>query len=161
MVRKVSVLCVCLVLIVAFATPALADTHQVYDGSISSTYVTYFRDIVSGLGFTEHYIAFRSGDSSYTMVTGDLSYQNGVFNLNKTGKIYTFSATGSNYNNYYKYNVSSISNFQLSANDSIIYSDLGDFPQLVSRGEKYEILTTFLLCVALLGLVAGRLLRHS
>lgn len=154
MVRKiVSIMSICILLVGAFCTQANADTHTVYDeGTLSSTYVTYFKDIVSGIGFNDNYIAFRSGQYSYTMVVGDLEYENGVVTLNEPGKEYVFT-TSSGYNSQYRYEVNDISNFSVTCGDYIVYSDIGDYPQLIERGAKYEMLSAFLIVVICLCVV--------
>lgn len=131
--RKISMLVCVLALIFALGVTAQAATHSVYDGSISSTYTTYFKDILSGVSFNDNYVAFRSGQYEYTMVVGDLSFNGSTFTLEGQGKEYVFSS-GEGYNSYYQYYVSNISNFSLNVNNSIIYSDLGDYPQLMERG---------------------------
>lgn len=162
MVRKIVNMCViCVVLVSAFCTTAHAATHSIYDeGTLSTTYVTYFKDIVSGIGFNENYVAFRSGQYSYTMVVGDLEYNNGVISLTGSGKEYVFSTGSTGYNSQYRYNVNTINNFSVSVGDYIIYSDVGEFPQLVERGAKYEIFTALLLCIVLCAVVFGRFFRR-
>lgn len=161
MVRKISIfLIAAAVLIGASCATVSAATHTVYDeGTLSTTYVTYFRDIVSGIGFNDNYIAFRSGQYSYTMVVGDLEYNKGSFTLNDTGTEYVFT-TSSGYNSQNSYTVNSIGNFSVSVGDNIIYSDLGNYPQLVERGAKYEIFTAVLLCVVCVAVVFGRFFRR-
>lgn len=159
MVRKVSTLLCVLALIFGFAVTAQAATHTVYEGTPSNTYITYFRDIVAGLSLKDHYVAFRSGQYEYTMVTGQLSYDGQTFTLHENGHIYTIE-TDSGYNGNYRYTVEEIGTFSLNANESIIYTDLGQFPQLEERGAKYEILTAVLVAVGLLGGVIGGIFRH-
>lgn len=158
MVRKITALLFCAVILFAIGEGSRANAYSVYDGNMSNTYVTYFKDIVSGIGFNDHYVAFRSGQYEYTMVCGDLTYDGNQFILNSPGQVYTFT-TDSSYGSYYRYNVSSIENFSLVTNDSIIYSDIGQYPQLVSRGEKYEMLSAVLMCTFMLGFVVFNLLR--
>lgn len=158
MVRKVIALSACFAILLAFGLGSQASAYSVYDGNMSNTYVQYFRDIVSGLGFTEHYVCFRSGQYEYTMVTGDLEYNGTSFTGSGDLIVYTFDYDGS-YNSSYDYNVTTINNFSLTPNNRIIYSDLGQFPQLETRGEKYEILSAFLVIVALLGIVIYSIFR--
>lgn len=160
MVRKIIVLCCCcLVLITALCGTVQAATHSVYEnGNLSTTYITYFKDIISGIGFNDNYVAFRNGQYSYIMVVGDLDYNNGVISLNGQGKSYVFSTESSNYNSQYKYNVTDISSFSVNTGDAIIYSDIGDFPQLIERGDKYAIFTAFLLCIACICVIINRIL---
>lgn len=160
-VRKIlSCVLVSLVLITAFCGSVQAATHEVYDnGSLSTTYITYFKDILSGCDFRDNYVAFRSGQYSYTLVVGELEYENGSFSLLSSGKEYIFSSTG-NYNSQYTYQVKDISNFSLDSGNSIIYADVGDFPQLIERGSKYETLNTILISIALLCIVISRIFCH-
>lgn len=159
MVRKISSLVICFLLICAIGTTAKAVTYEVYDGNPSNTYIQYFKDIISGIGFDDHYVAFRSTQYDYVLVVGDLEFSNGVFTARDTCSIYTISSTG-NYNTNYSYSVEQDKNITIRANDELLYSDLGQYPELIERGAKYEILTTVLLAVALLGLVIGRIFRH-
>lgn len=159
--RKISCLFCVLVLITAFCGTAQAQTYNVYDeGTLSTTYTQYFKDIVSGIGFNQNYVAFRSGQYSYTMLVGDLEYDNGVITLYGSGKEYEYSTTGSGYNNQYKYYVNEIADSSVNVGNNIIYSDVGDFPQLVERGAKYEMLTAVLLVIMCLSVVIRRILFH-
>ena len=153
MVRKVKSLFICVALLLAFATVAHAETYTAYDGNISTTYITYFRDIVSGIKFNDNYVAFRAGERDYRMAVGDISYNSGTFNADTPVKVYVFSSSESSYNSYYKYSVLEQGNFRLDPGDNVIYSDLGDYPQLVERGAKYEMLSAVLFSIALLGFV--------
>lgn len=158
MVRKIVHVVSVLGLICAIlCAPVQAATHSIYDnGTLSSTYTTYFRDILSGVDFNDNYVAFRSGQYSYTMVVGDLDYSNNIITLNGDGFVYDFSTEGSNYNSQLRYTVSNIDDFSINCGNYILYSDVGQFPQLIERGVKYEILTFFLLFIALLCTVIRR-----
>ena len=161
MVRQIKVLVCLLALCCALCTTTQAATHSVYDnGSMSNTYVTYFKDIVSGIGFNENYVAFRSGQYSYVMVVGQLDLDGNTVKLIDHGKIYEFSTDGTGYNSYYKYYVNDITNFSVDLSNDIIYTDLGDYPELIERGDKYEILSVLLLCIICLSCVVGRVFRH-
>lgn len=153
MVRKITAcLVVLLALICGLTTSAQAATHQVYDnGSLSTTYITYFKDILSGASINENYVAFRSGQYSYSMIVGDLEFNNNSFTSSGSCKEYIFSTSG-NYNSQYTYEVKELNNFSLDVSNQIIYSDIGEYPQLIERGAKIEFITAVLLCV--LGLSA-------
>lgn len=155
MVRKVTTfLLVCILLVGAFCTQASAETHTVYEnGNLSTTYITYFKDILSGTDIRSNYVAFRSGQYSYSLIVGELENNNGVISLVGEGKEYKFYTTSSNYNSQYYYDVIDLNNFSVNTDNYIIYSDVGDFPELIERGAKYEILTTILLCCFVVGYV--------
>lgn len=160
MVRKVSAFVCSLVLICGLTTSAQASTHTVYDnGTISSTYITYFKDILSGINFTDNYVAFRSAQNEYTLIVGDLIFENGNFTIEEEGKLtsYRFYADSSNYSSNYRYEVKDIYIFDLSVGDNIIYSDLGQYPQLIERGAKYEQIQTLLIIITMLCIVINRI----
>lgn len=158
MVRKISTIIICVGLVLCFALQAHAANYTVYDnGTLSTTYTTYFRDILSGTSINQNYVAFRSGQYSYTMIVGDLNYNNGNFSCDGVSKVYEFSTTSQNYNSNYKYEVSEIDSLSLKVTDEIIYSDMGEYPQLIERGDKYETLTAVIICVALLCIVINRI----
>lgn len=156
MVRKVSALFFCVALFFAFGITAHAQTYTPYEGTMSSSYVSYFKDILSGVGFDKNYVALRSGQYEYVMVVGDLEYDGNSFTSNGTATVYTITNSG-NYNSSYSYNVSEISSLSITPDDKIIYSDLGQFPQLMERGAKYEMLSAVLMLICLLGVVIGRI----
>ena len=152
-----------LALIFAFGMTAQAATHSVYEnGNLSSTYTTYFKDILSGVAFKDNYVAFRSGQYEYTMITGDIDYNESskTFTLNGEGRSYVFSTNSSNYNSNYYYDSSIINNFSLVNDRDIIYSDLSYFPELIERGAKYEMLSAVLVAILLLGFVVRSFFRY-
>lgn len=154
MVRKVIALSLMCVMLIT-ATCGAAYAQEPYDGNMSSTYVTYFKDIVAGIGFKDNYVAFRSGQNEYTMLVGELYYDGETISLVGMGTKYTIYNDNS-YNGLYTYDVSSVETGSVTPRNKIVYSDLGNYPQLIDRGAKYETLTSFLLVVALLCVVVGR-----
>lgn len=158
MVRQVSILVLCIALLCATGTVALAESYSAYDGNPSNTYITYFRDIVSGIGFNDHYVALRSGQYEYILAVGDIVYGNEIFTADDTVGLYTISLD-SGYNASTTYTYREIDSLYVSTGNQIIYSDLGHFPQLIERGAKYETFTAVLLCTALLCVVVGRFFR--
>ena len=75
---------VCLLL--ACNASATANAASIFDGSISSTYVEYASRIPIGIG--DEYVFFRDSQYGYTLVSGDLVFNNGVFSLEGEGKQY-------------------------------------------------------------------------
>ena len=151
MVRQVKKFVMCLVvgliLITAFCGTVSATTYEVYEGNLSATQITYFRDILGGQSILDNYVVFRDGQYSYKMVVGDIVYNNNTFTATETCKVYSIN-TSSGYNSYYTYNQETIDNLVLTTSNKIVYSDLGNYPQLEERGQKYEILQTIILCIA-------------
>lgn len=162
MVRKIaSYVCMLGLICAMLCAPVQAATHDVYEnGNLGTTYITYFKDILSGAKFSDNYVAFRSGQYEYTLVVGELENENGVISLAGPGKEYVFTTQSSSYNSQYYYYVNDLNEFSLATGNYIIYSDTGDYPELIERGAKYEMFTALLLCVALLSIVFGRFFRR-
>ena len=155
MVRKIRgvlvAIFVCVLTCFSMCTHTYAYT--VYEGSFSSTYVTYFRDILAKCSYSDDYVAFRSGQYDYIMVVGDIEYKNGRFTSTDTLDLYKFS-TNSSYNSNYYLTVSTENNFSLDSNDYIVYSNLGYFPSLSERGEILNYATFFaIICLCVCSLI--------
>lgn len=136
-----------LITVAALCGSVSAATYDTYEGNISTTQLTYFRDILGGESILDNYVCFRDDQNSYRMVVGKLEYNNGVFSLKEKGKIYTVNTSGSNYNNYYTYNYANLDSLTLRTNNRIVYSDIGNFPQLEERGQRYELLQTIIIVI--------------
>lgn len=147
---NVVAVCVCVFLIV-LGTSRIAHADTVYDGSLSTTYVTYWEDILNTYAAGVDYVGFRSGQYEYKLVTGDLKYENGVFSGGEVVS-HTFDTSGGSYNNTLSYDVSEERNFTLTPSNKLVYSNLGGYPDVVERGSDYEVLT--LLAVCIIGLCA-------
>lgn len=151
MFRKVITLFfVLLVLCCGFSATAHAVDYTAYDGNISSTYTSYFRDILTNCSINDNYVYFRDSQNGYTMVVGKLDYINNSFVLLEKGMIYHIDNNGTNYNTHYVYSVEEIDVFHLDTDNKIVYSDLGNFPQLEERGDRFEVLQTItIVCIGL------------
>lgn len=145
--KIITILVAGLITAAAFCGSVSAATYNTYEGNISSTQLTYFRDILSGTSILDNYVCFRDGQYSYQMVVGKLTFNNGVFTLDEPGRIYTLDTNGSSYNNYYTYSNATLNDLTLNTSNRIVYSDLGDYPQLEERGQRYEILQTILIVI--------------
>lgn len=159
-IRTAVCLLAILLLLCATGTVAQAASYDVYDGNPNNTYIQYFRDILSGISITENYVVFRSGQYEYKMVVGDIVQNNGLFTSETECDVYTFSQTDSGYSGYYTYNVSTIDSLVVDSENKIVYSDLGNYPQLEERGARYEVLTTILIVAICVGYVCRCIFRH-
>ncbi len=145
MVRKMIILL--LALCALAAVPLSASAAEVYDGTISTTYITIFRDIVGNVELGDDYVFYRSGQYEYTMIAGKLTYDGSTFAADEATS-YVLSATN-NYNSTYQYYVGSVSSWSLSPGSALVYSSLGSYPELIERGDQYALTTLFVLCIAL------------
>ena len=144
---KIILLMMALALILA--VPISVSAYSVYDdGTVSSTYTTYYRDIVSGISPFENYVYWRSGQYEYSLVVGDLDYNNGKFSSDQTCMLYKFT-TSSGYNSTFAYSTTNINDFSLSVGNSLVYSDLGNYPCLTDRGDIYALASLLLMLIAL------------
>lgn len=103
------------------------------DYNLGTTNVAIFEGLVAKVPFGDHYVYWRDGQYSYKFAYGDLSLEGSTFSGNGDITIVSYDTVGSSYNSYYTYDVSTDSNFRLSASDRLVYSDLGSYPGL---GEK-------------------------
>lgn len=134
----------------AEAVEAYNTSMEVYQGTINTTFLTIFRDIVASLGVNDDYVLFRSSDYTYSMLVGDLDYfSTGEFVLASDGRLYTVTQVqGSyNYNSYYSYSVEDVSSYSVTVDDYLVYSNLGNYPTLIDRGVNYAFVSLLVLCV--------------
>ena len=147
MVRKIMALCLFMgLLLVASPIQALADDSIYTEGNISSTYTTIMEDVLQNTKISDDYVYFRSGQYTYTLITGDLDYSGGVFTGSEVDR-YTISTSTGSYNQTYTFSHSTDSNFRLNAQSYLVYSNLGYYPTLIERGAVYEYATIVLLCI--------------
>lgn len=127
---------------------AQASAVSPYDGTISTTYLTVFRDVVSDLGANEDYLFYRSGQYEYTLIAGDLYRYGDTVELFDDGRAYVLTYQ-SNYgqDNYYHWEVNDISSFSLAVGDYLVYSNLSGYPSLEGRETVYAYSTLFVMCV--------------
>jgi hypothetical protein len=124
----------------------LSFYSQPYDGSISTTYTTYFRGVVEKLPPASHYVLFRSDQYNYRLIYSDsMTYENG-----------RFAADSAQYVNYYVGNYNNRSQvtsgvegaFSLSPNGYPVYSDLSELYPVLSEGVKNYEFKALLFCFA-------------
>lgn len=144
MVRKLKVLGLLVALCVSMATQAQAYTA--YDGTPSTTYIEYFRDVLAKFPASADYVAFRSGQYEYILAVGELDENGNVIRAVGEVDICVISTNGSNYSNSYSIGFRKETGFTLTAGDEIIYTNLGLYPSLVERNEVINYATLFVLC---------------
>lgn len=92
-----------------------------YYGAISSTYLEYMRGFLPKLGFSDHYVAARTGQYEYIFAYGDIQYTGSLFRGDNV-KVISFNT----YNNgSYTFGVQS--SFNINPSSYMLYSDLSDF----------------------------------
>ncbi|SCH17981.1 Uncharacterised protein [uncultured Clostridium sp.] len=102
------------------------------DGTISTTYLQYFKDMLVKLPHDTQYVFFRVDDYEYRMVYGD------AINLSNN----VFSGDALNYIRYYRtnnYNVWKLESgyegsFRLTTNGYLVYSNVGDLYPSMNGG---------------------------
>lgn len=148
LVRRV-LACLCVCLCISTGT-AVASNYNVYtQGNISTSILTYFRDIESGIGINDNYVFWRSAQYEYKMVVGALKLENNIFSgLDPASymQVYTLNTNTSSYDTY-RYTLSTEQNFSLDAHNYLVYSDLGHYPKLHERGVNYAFCTLFVVCI--------------
>lgn len=149
MVRcKVMLLVFCFSLALVMAMPSRASAAEPYEGNISTTYITIFRDIATNLGLNDDYVFYRSGQYEYQMVVGELDYTGSVISADGSVKIYRIT-TNSGYSSDYVYTITTANSFSLTPGDALIYTNLGEYPDLIERSVDIEFATLALLFIGL------------
>lgn len=142
--RLVALACA-LAAMLPLAAAASAAEYNVYAGNLSGTYTDYARDLLGSVGLEDSYLFFRSGQYEYILLVGDLTYENGVFSA-PAAMEYKF-LTGTNYGTDYSYTVTEVSDVSLSPGRGMVYSDLGDYPELRDPSQLLELVQVFLLAM--------------
>ena len=128
------------------------------DYNLGTSNVAIFEGLVAKVPFGDHYVYWRAGQYSYKFAYGDLSLEGSTFSGDGDITIVSYDISGSSYNSYYTYYVSTDSNFRLSASNRLVYSDLGSYPGL---GEKevieYAAITAYTLFGGMLFCLFDRL----
>lgn len=137
-----------LMLAVIVAQPLTASAVSPYEGNISTTYITIFRDIATKIPLNADYVFFRSGQYDYTMVVGDFDDTGNAITSGSEVTIYTIS-TNSGYNSIYDYSVSIQTGYTITPGSALIYSNLGNYPDLIERNDNYALATLLLLLVGI------------
>ncbi len=102
------------------------------DGTISTTYLQYFKDMLVKLPYDTQYVFFRVNDYEYRMAYGDA--------INLSGDV--FSGDDLSYIRYYRTNNYSVwklesgyeGSFRLTTNGYLVYSNVGDLYPSMNGG---------------------------
>lgn len=147
--QRLIVICCCLVAaMLALPAAAQAAQYNIYDGTMSSTQVQVFRDIISKLSILDDYVVFRSGQYEYVMLAGDLTYEQDFFTAETATEFKLLTHNG--YNSQYNLTVQEVTDVVLAPGSTIVYSNLGYFPDLVDPGTKYDFAMLSLGVIALM-----------
>lgn len=106
--------------------------YEAYDGSISTTYTTYFAGLVEKLGPGVDYVLFRNGQYNYTFVYGDLDINGTTISGQGVQAVYinSYGTTSVSYGTE--------SSFSAELGNRMAYSSLGDYPVLQQGVRSYE-----------------------
>ena len=121
------------------ALPFTASADEAYtEGNISTTYVTYFQDILGKVSPSKDYVMFRASQTEYKMVVGDLEINNGTIYTYEPCRVYSIYTTSSGYQSVYNFVANNYAEYTVNTNNTLVYSNLGDYPDLIERGDYLE-----------------------
>lgn len=120
------------------------DDMTSYDNVIPNDIVDVFRDIVADQSILSDYVACCTKEGEYSLFIGNIGYKNSKFSSEEKIKLISLK---SDENNKLVYSSQTVSGLSLFTEGKVIYSNLGDFPNLIRRGEVYEILQTILIVI--------------
>ena len=149
MVRSLRACVLACIMVIAIAIPLQASTP--YQGTISDSYKYIFEDVVSDLSIFDNYVFWRSGEYQYSLLSGDLTLENGVFSVTG-GDLYVvdivlFDSGSWNNGSYHVYTHTSGIDYTFDSLGYLVYSDLDGYPKLEGRGVNYAFICAFILCV--------------
>lgn len=148
MARKVMVVCIALAVVLSVAAPARAATPNIYEGTISTSMLEYFSDILVKVSPLKNYVLIRSSQYVYVLYVGEFEWDGSIFSC-PSADVYSIT-TNSGYNSHYTFNVSTISDLTIIPGDYLVYSDLGAFPALREPAEYWGYLLAGILFLMLL-----------
>ena len=135
----------------------LYNNYDVYDGSISSTYLEFMRGFLPKLDWDEHYVAARVSRYDYIFAfSASLAYD-GVF----TGSDVVVVKWNTS-QDYAAYTVSVEPSFSLSVNSNLVYSDLThQFPSLADSSSVSLRQIVVFLAISVTVWTVGTFLRRN
>lgn len=108
----------------------LRSSYNSYYGSISSTYVEYFRGYLSRLGFYDHYVCSRVSQYDYIFAYGDLTFSGGIFSGSDI-MVVTFSTRDNG-----TFSSGLQSSFSLNPHSYLVYTDIDSpYPSLATSAD--------------------------
>lgn len=132
------------------------ELYSAYDGSFSSTYVSYFQGFVSRLPPGTHYLCFRDGQYSYVLYFGA--------DLEKSSDIVSGRVGYYRLNTYNGYNLTSgIEDVYENVTTGMYYSDFQGCPSLLGGDYYVQVALLFAVCIMFLWAVLHsmyKLARH-
>lgn len=118
-------------------------SYEPYEGTVSSTYITLFANILEKHSKAD-YVVFRGSQYEYMLVYGELTLS-GKKIAGEDVDIVTVN-TSSSYNSTQSLTFGIEPTFELNIGNSIIYSNLGDYPVIQGGVTKYEVQAFTYMC---------------
>lgn len=126
--------------LVIFSREASAEEYEAYPG-ISEISMEVLNNV--RIPIDKDYVLFRSSSTDIVLVVGDINVQDDegtTFRSSSTCDVYTLCDDDT-------FKHSTIDELSLKVNDMVVYSNLGEFPEMYERSDIYEATTLFVLCV--------------
>lgn len=111
----------------------LSDYNAADGYNLGTTYQSIFAGVAYKVPFGQHYVYWRDSQYSYKFAYGDITLEGTDFIGNGDVTICSYDASTTGYNSDYRWTTGADANFSLSASDSLVYSDLGDYPDIFNR----------------------------
>lgn len=132
----------------------LLSNYPAYQGTIPDLYINYMRYVLSWSTIDDKYVAFVSYytlNSStrvyYTIVLGDIKFQNGRFSGNGVD-VYEFFPNIDSYNSYSNYRHSIKSTFSYSPGNQLCFTDItSSYPDLRGQSDKFSFIFLVILAI--------------
>lgn len=117
------------------------------DYSVGTSHIAIFSGVVSGLPLGVNYVYWREGRYEYCLAYGhDLALSGTTFSGSDVSVVTYDTYVPDGQQATFTSRVEP--NFTLNAHSWLVWSNLGDYPRLERRYERYEGLTCLILCIA-------------
>lgn len=140
--RKITIACVLIAALAAM--PQAATAAAPYTTAYDENYI-FALDIARSIpiGFNDDYVFYPAGDDRFCLVVGRLVLQEDKIESESEVTLYQISpSTGSVI-------IFSLDAFSIDLDSSLVYSNLGNLPDMIERNDYYAFTALFMLATAL------------
>ena len=121
-----------------FASEAYAKDYEVYNGDIPGSVVECLNNV--RIPVDKDYVLFRASEEEFKLIVGDISVDGTAYISDAACHVYTLHSD----NTYYH---TTEDNVYIQVNDKLVYSNIGQVPEMYERSDLFEATTLFVLIV--------------
>lgn len=117
-------------------------SSAVSDYNLGTTNLSIFEGIIRKSSLGDHYVYWRDSEYRYCLAVGPLTWYGTSFVGNGLVTVYSYERHSSSSSSY-TWTSKTDENFYLSVGSRLVYSDLGHYPSIAGKEERYNALTAY------------------